>query len=294
MEKLNSIQNKGQWLSIATSLNENFSKIEQEIEGLNSKSPSSDGDVVDLSEYLKKDGDASQLKIGESSLSNLIDNKISNVFYFDMIVDSVSSLKQATTGASNYYVAYISNLKRFAARVGDDYFAGWYFLGSPAEHNKNNIARTDCLYIDRDGAIYRFINNSLQKFSKGEKKHTNNPQVNMAIKELYVEGYGDLNPYLLAISKIVRKKSGLNGSFYYSQIQLENTSTREIVAEYYVTDDLDSVFVRGTQANSSGISFTAVVDWKEIPEECVWFEGQAYITSKATDLYFNPAIFAVI
>ena len=293
MEKLNSIQNKGQWLSIATSLNENFSKIEQEIEGLNSKSPSSDGDVVDLSEYLKKDGDASQLKIGESALSNLIDNKISNVFYFDMIVDSVSSLKQATTGASNYYVAYISNLKRFAARVGDDYFAGWYFLGSTAEYNKDNIARTDCLYIDRDCAIYRFINNSLQKLSKCEKKHTDNPQVNMAIKELYVEGYGDLNPYLLAISKIVRKKSGINGS-YYSQIQLENTRTREIVASYSTYDDLDSVFVRGTQVNSSGISFTAVVDWKEIPEECVWFEGQAYITSKATDLYFNPAIFAVI
>lgn len=293
MEKLNSIQNKGQWLSIATSLNENFSKIEQEIEGLNSKSPSSEGGVVDLSEYLKKDGDASQLKIGESALSNLIDNKISNVFYFDMIVDSVSLLTPATTGASNYYVAYISNLKRFAARVGDNYFAGWYFLGSTAEYNKDNIARTDCLYIDRDGAIYRFINNSLQKFSKGEKKHTNNPQVNMAIKELYVEGYGDLNPYLLAISKIVRKKSGINGS-YYSQIQLENTSTREIVASYSTYDDLDSVFVRGTQVNSSGISFTAVVDWKEIPEECVWFEGQAYITSKATDLYFNPAIFAVI
>ena len=293
MEKLNSIQNKGQWLSIATSLNENFSKIEQEIEGLNSKSPSSDGDVVDLSEYLKKDGDASQLKIGESALSNLIDNKISNVFYFDMIVDSVSLLTPATTGASNYYVAYISNLKRFAARVGDNYFAGWYFLGSTAEYNKDNIARTDCLYIDRDGAIYRFINNSLQKFSKGEKKHTNSPQVNMAIKELYVDGYGDLNPYLLAISKIVRKKSGINGS-YYSQIQLENTSTREIVASYSTYDDLDSVFVRGTQVNSSGISFTAVVDWKEIPEECVWFEGQAYITSKATDLYFNPAIFAVI
>lgn len=293
MEKLNSIQNKGQWLSIATSLNENFSKIEQEIEGLNSKSPSSDGDVVDLSEYLKKDGDASQLKIGESALSNLIDNKISNVFYFDMIVDSVSSLKQATTGASNYYVAYISNLKRFAARVGDNYFAGWYFLGSTAEYNKDDIARTDCLYIDRDGAIYRFINNSLQKLSKGEKKHTDKPQVNMAIKELYVEGYGDLNPYLLAISKIVRKKSGINGS-YYSQIQLENTRTREIVAAYSSYDDLDSVFVRGTQLNSSGISFAAVVDWKEIPEECVWFEGQAYITSKATDLYFNPAIFAVI
>lgn len=293
MEKLNSIQNKGQWLSIATSLNENFSKIEQEIEGLNSKSPSSDGEVVDLSEYLKKDGDASQLKIGESALSNLIDNKISNVFYFDMIVDSVSSLKQATTGASNYYVAYISNLKRFAARVGDNYFAGWYFLGSTAEYNKDDIARTDCLYIDRDGAIYRFINNSLQKLSKGEKKHTDKPQVNMAIKELYVEGYGDLNPYLLAISKIVRKKSGINGS-YYSQIQLENTRTREIVAAYSSYDDLDSVFVRGTQVNSSGISFTAVVDWKEIPEECVWFEGQAYITSKATDLYFNPAIFAVI
>ena len=293
MEKLNSIQNKGQWLSIATSLNENFSKIEQEIEGLNSKSPSSEGGVVDLSEYLKKDGDASQLKIGESSLSNLIDNKISNVFYFDMIVDSVSLLTPATTGASNYYVAYISNLKRFAARVGDDYFAGWYFLGSTAEYNKDNIARTDCLYIDRDGAIYRFINNSLQKLSKGEKKHTDKPQVNMAIKELYVEGYGDLNPYLLAISKIVRKKSGINGS-YYSQIQLENTRTREIVAAYSSYDDLDSVFVRGTQVNSSGISFTAVVDWKEIPEECVWFEGQAYITSKATDLYFNPAIFAVI
>lgn len=293
MEKLNSIQNKGQWLSIATSLNENFSKIEQEIEGLNSKSPSSDGDVVDLSEYLKKDGDASQLKIGESSLSNLIDNKISNVFYFDMIVDSVSLLTPATTGASKYYVAYISNLKRFAARVGDNYFAGWYFLGSTAEYNKDDIARTDCLYIDRDGAIYRFINNSLQKLSKGEKKHTDKPQVNMAIKELYVEGYGDLNPYLLAISKIVRKKSGINGS-YYSQIQLENTSTREIVASYSTYDDLDSVFVRGTQVNSSGISFTAVVDWKEIPEECVWFEGQAYITSKATDLYFNPAIFAVI
>lgn len=293
MEKLNSIQNKGQWLSIATSLNENFSKIEQEIEGLNSKSPSSEGGVVDLSEYLKKDGDASQLKIGESALSNLIDNKISNVFYFDMIVDSVSSLKQATTGASKYYVAYISNLKRFAARVGDNYFAGWYFLGSTAEYNKDDIARTDCLYIDRDGAIYRFINNSLQKLSKGEKKHTDKPQVNMAIKELYVEGYGDLNPYLLAISKIVRKKSGINGS-YYSQIQLENTSTREIVASYSTYDDLDSVFVRGTQVNSSGISFTAVVDWKEIPEECVWFEGQAYITSKATDLYFNPAIFAVI
>lgn len=293
MEKLNSIQNKGQWLSIATSLNENFSKIEQEIEGLNSKSPSSDGDVVDLSEYLKKDGDASQLKIGESALSNLIDNKISNVFYFDMIVDSVSLLTPATTGASNYYVAYISNLKRFAARVGDNYFAGWYFLGSTAEYNKDDIARTDCLYIDRDGAIYRFINNSLQKLSKGEKKHTDKPQVNMAIKELYVEGYGDLNPYLLAISKIVRKKSGINGS-YYSQIQLENTRTREIVAAYSSYDDLDSVFVRGTQVNSSGISFTAVVDWKEIPEECVWFEGQAYITSKATDLYFNPAIFAVI
>lgn len=293
MEKLNSIQNKGQWLSIATSLNENFSKIEQEIEGLNSKSPSSDGDVVDLSEYLKKDGDASQLKIGESALSNLIDNKISNVFYFDMIVDSVSLLTPATTGASNYYVAYISNLKRFAARVGDNYFAGWYFLGSTAEYNKDDIARTDCLYIDRDGAIYRFINNSLQKLSKGEKKHTDKPQVNMAIKELYVEGYGDLNPYLLAISKIVRKKSGINGS-YYSQIQLENTRTREIVASYSTYDDLDSVFVRGTQVNSSGISFTAVVDWKEIPEECVWFEGQAYITSKATDLYFNPAIFAVI
>ena len=293
MEKLNSIQNKGQWLSIATSLNENFSKIEQEIEGLNSKSPSSDGGVVDLSEYLKKDGDASQLKIGESALSNLIDNKISNVFYFDMIVDSVSLLTPATTGASNYYVAYISNLKRFAARVGDNYFAGWYFLGSTAEYNKDDIARTDCLYIDRDGAIYRFINNSLQKLSKGEKKHTDKPQVNMAIKELYVEGYGDLNPYLLAISKIVRKKSGINGS-YYSQIQLENTRTREIVASYSTYDDLDSVFVRGTQVNSSGISFTAVVDWKEIPEECVWFEGQAYITSKATDLYFNPAIFAVI
>lgn len=293
MEKLNSIQNKGQWLSIATSLNENFSKIEQEIEGLNSKSPSSEGGVVDLSEYLKKDGDASQLKIGESALSNLIDNKISNVFYFDMIVDSVSLLTPATTGASNYYVAYISNLKRFAARVGDNYFAGWYFLGSTAEYNKDDIARTDCLYIDRDGAIYRFINNSLQKLSKGEKKHTGNPQVNMAIKELYVEGYGDLNPYLLAISKIVRKKSGINGS-YYSQIQLENTRTREIVAAYSSYDDLDSVFVRGTQVNSSGISFTAVVDWKEIPEECVWFEGQAYITSKATDLYFNPAIFAVI
>ena len=293
MEKLNSIQNKGQWLSIATSLNENFSKIEQEIEGLNSKSPSSDGDVVDLSEYLKKDGDASQLKIGESALSNLIDNKISNVFYFDMIVDSVSLLTPATTGASNYYVAYISNLKRFAARVGDNYFAGWYFLGSTAEYNKDDIARTDCLYIDRDGAIYRFINNSLQKLSKGEKKHTDKPQVNMAIKELYVEGYGDLNPYLLAISKIVRKKSGINGS-YYSQIQLENTRTREIVASYSTYDDLDSVFVRGTQVNSSGISFTAVVDWNEIPEECVWFEGQAYITSKATDLYFNPAIFAVI
>lgn len=293
MEKLNSIQNKGQWLSIATSLNENFSKIEQEIEFLNSKSPSSDGDVVDLSEYLKKDGDASQLKIGESALSNLIENKISNVFYFDMLVDSVSSLRPATTGASNYYVAYISNLKRFAARVGNEYFEGWYFLGSPAEYNKDNIARTDCLYIDRDGAIYRFINNSLQKFSKGEKKHTDKPQVNMAIKELYVDGYGDLNPYLLAISKIVRKKSGLNGS-YYSQIQLENTSTREIVASYSTYDDLDSVFVRGTQVNSSGISFAAVVDWEEIPEECVWFEGQAYITSKATDLYFNPAIFAVI
>lgn len=293
MEKLNSIQNKGQWLSIATSLNENFSKIEQEIEGLNSKSPSSDSDVVDLSEYLKKDGDASQLKIGESALSNLIENKISNVFYFDMLVDSVSSLRPATTGASNYYVAYISNLKRFAARVGNDYFEGWYFLGSPAEYNKDNIARTDCLYIDRDGAIYRFINNSLQKFSKGEKKHTDKPQVNMAIKELYVDGYGDLNPYLLAISKIVRKKSGINGS-YYSQIQLENTSTREIVASYSTYDDLDSVFVRGTQVNSSGISFAAVVDWEEIPEECVWFEGQAYITSKATDLYFNPAIFAVI
>lgn len=293
MEKLNSIQNKGQWLSIATSLNENFSKIEQEIESLNSKNTSSDGDVVDLSEYLKKDGDASQLKIGESALSNLIDNKISNVFYFDMIVDSVSLLSQATTGASNYYVAYISNLKRFAARVGDDYFAGWVFLGSPAEHNKDNIARTDCLYIDRDGAIYRFINNSLQKLSKGEKKHTDKPQVNMAIKELYVEGYGDLNPYLLAISKIVRKKRGINGS-YYSQIQLENTSTREIVAAYSAYDDLDDVFVRGTQVNSSGISFAAVVDWEEIPEECVWFEGQAYITSKATDLYFNPAIFAVI
>lgn len=164
MEKLNNIQNKGQWSDIASLLNENFSKIEQKITEIDISGGGSSNPDVDLSAYLKKDGDASQLEIGGIKLPVLFSDKKSDidVLYFDDILNDATVSGMATS-SSVYNIYYIKSKDIFAANppLSATYFDTWGVGDSmnSARYNVDGASNKKAIYITSDLKIYAFFNN---------------------------------------------------------------------------------------------------------------------------------------
>lgn len=164
MEKLSNIQDKGKWGDIAVLLNENFSKIEQKITEIDISGGGSSNPDVDLSAYLKKDGDASQLEIGGIKLPVLFSDKKSDidVLYFDGIIDD-ATISNVATSASSYNIYYIKNKDVFAAQppLSTMYFNIWGTGTSlnSERYNISGVSNKKAIYITSDLKIYTFFNN---------------------------------------------------------------------------------------------------------------------------------------
>lgn len=278
---------------------------------------------VDLSEYLRVDGDASDLTIdglnikdaldqklsinsdisqstyiGDKKLINVLNEKITsnNFLPFDGVTETTQSVIASSTASDNIFIYYSTVRGDFVAyNIEDDKLYSGFQSGFK---NKTKYTR-DGIYIDNDGNIYTFIDGVFTQIVGVGKHFTSHSKVNKAINELYIvsnnENYDVSDMY---VAFICRKWKDSNNDLIKCQLQIKHADGT-IVCQYgdYIADYTHEPpsIVELKENNGSGVSGYALVDWVAITEGYVWYqsnyEGKAILNKKyCTDINFSKSV----
>lgn len=249
---------------------------------------------VDLSDYLKKNGQATDLMFGDDTLANVINSKNLRIMPFQGFVEDADILPMGY-GGSDYEVYYIIEQNMFAARVGKQFFYVWGDLSynSDSEYNINGIARADVIFVDSDNAMWRVVDGNIRRISNGRKWYTKNAQVNRAVKELFITNtqntFDVVKKYYI---QSITKNQGLLSNT--TIIEIADGDSDTVLARYETTATPPST----VRVNGTGFVAFFVIDWDEVGASNDWFTDfgteRAYLTDWVLKPDFSPSLYSYL